>query len=379
MTAEAAEGLGRLTRFAERVPRGALIYDQGEVPRRIVVVLRGHLQFEVLGDDGAVSVVGSVEAGQMAGHIAAVNERPTSAAARAVEDTILLSIPLDSLAEAFRDAPRLAVQLSESLEAAGKHRRSNALNDPQHRAARDAVTIPLARPFDEQSFFVDIADCPVCDAAFEYVRVRTRGVRAAHRDSDLRVSYTSIDPTWYALIVCPTCAFTSYRDDFEIVADDERERLTASTGERRAMAPKALTGERSARDAEVALELAMQCYALRRPNDRRHAVLLHRRAWLARAADNTPDEMDWLRRARDAYQTAYERDPEVDEDSALRAAYLIGDLTLRLGDPMASSRWFEVCLKAGASEQSSLVRMARDRLHDAREAAKSLAEAVKAS
>ena len=123
----------------------------------------------------------------------------------------------------------------------------------------------------------------------------------------------------------------------------------------------------------------MQCYAQRRPNERRHAVLLHRRAWLARAAGDVDVELDWLGRARDAYQAAYERDPEVDDDKALRAAYLIGDLTLRLGDPLASSRWFEVCLKAGASEQSGLVRMARERLHDAREAAKALAEAAEAS
>ncbi len=377
MTAEAAEGLGRLTRFAERVPRGTLVYDQGEVPQRIVVVLRGHLQFEVLGEDGGVSVVGGVDAGQMAGHIAAVNGRPTSAAARAAQDTILLSIPLDSLAEAFRDAPGLAVQLSESLEAAGKHGRSS--NDPRRRAARDTVTIPLTRPLDEQSFFTDIADCPVCDVAFEYVRIRTRGISPAHRDSDLRVSYTSTDPTWYALIVCPSCAFTSYRDDFAAVVHDERERLVAATAERRAMTSRALTGARTAQDAELALELAMQCYAQRRPNERRHAVLLHRRAWLARAAGDVDVELDWLGRARDAYQAAYERDPEVDDDKALRAAYLIGDLTLRLGDPLASSRWFEVCLKAGASEQSGLVRMARERLHDAREAAKALAEAAEAS
>ncbi len=126
----------------------------------------------------------------------------------------------------------------------------------------------------------------------------------------------------------------------------------------------------------MVLELAMQSYALRRPNERRHAVLLHRRAWLARASGDSEGEVEWLRRARDAYQEAYERDPDVSDEGALRAAYLIGGLTLRLGDPLAAGRWLEVCLKSGASEQSGLVRMARDRLHDAREAAKAIAEAA---
>ncbi|TAJ19712.1 MAG: DUF2225 domain-containing protein [Dehalococcoidia bacterium] len=378
MAAE-AEGLNRLTRFAQRVPDGALIYDQGEVPRRIVVVLRGHLQFEVVGEDGVVTVVGGAGAGQMAGHIAAVNARPTSAAARASEETILLSIPLGSLAEAFKDAPGLAVQLAEALEAADRIGKSHTSNDAQRRAARDAVTIPVPAGVDEQTFFVDIADCPICDSAFEYVRIRTRGVRPAHRDSDLRVSYNGVDPTWYAVVVCPQCSFASYRDDFDAVTPGEHDRLVATTADRRAISAKAMTGARSAQDAEIALELAMRSYALRQPNERRQAVLLHRRAWLARAADDTVREMEWLERARDAYQSAYERDPEVDEDSALRAAYLIGDLTLRLGDPRAAGRWFEVCTKAGASEQSGLVRMARERLHDAREAAKAQADVAKAS
>lgn len=353
-----AEGLSRLTRFAERIPNGRLIYDQGETPDRIFVVLRGRLQFEVVGDDGAVTVVGGVEAGQMAGHIAAMNARPTSAAARAMDDAILLAIPLTALAEAFQDAPGLAVQLSEALKAVGRAGR-----------ASDVVAIPVPRPVDEQFFFVDTADCPVCDAAFDYLRIRTRGVRPAQRDSDLRVAYMTIDPTWYALVACPKCAFASYRDDFDAVATDERERLAAATAERRARAPRALTGPRTREDAEAALELAMQSYALRRPNERRHAVLLHRRAWLARASGDRDSEIEWLRRARDAYQDAYERDPDVSDEGALRAAYLIGDLTLRLGDPLAAGRWLEVCVKTGGGEQSGLVRMARDRLHDAREAA----------
>ena len=338
------------------------------------MVLRGHLQFEVVGEDGAISVVGGVGPGQMAGHVAAVNVRPTSAAARTAEDAILLSIPLDALAEAFQEAPGLAVQLAEALQMSGRNGRLNATNDPQRRAARDAITIPVSRPIDEQFFFIDDADCPVCDAAFEYLRIRARGIRPSHQDSDLHVTYTTVNPTWYAVIACPTCSYASYRDDFDDLDDGERARLAAATADRRALASKPLTGRRSVEDAEVVLELAMQSYALRRQNDRRHAVLLHRRAWLARAKGDTEVEIEWLTQARDAYQHAYERDPDVSDDGALRVAYLIGDLTLRLGDPRAASRWLEVCLKSGVGDVG-LVRTARDRLHDAREALKALTAA----
>ena len=359
-------GLSRLARFVERVPGGTQIYHQGEIPERIVVVLRGRLQFEVVGEDGAVSVVGEAGPGQMAGHIAAVNVRPTSAAARAAEDTVLLAIPLDALADALADAPGLAAELSTALQASGREGRANVA------AARDAIGIPLPRLVDDQFFFVDHADCPVCGSAFEYLRIRTRGLRPAQRDSDLRVSYTTSDPTWYALMVCPACSYTAYHDDFDVLEAAERERLAAATEGRRAVAAKPLTGHRSAEDAELALELAMHCYALRHPNERRRAVLLHRRAWLARAKGDAQTELAWLERARDAYRDAYERDPDVSDEGALRAAYLIGDLTLRLGDPRGASRWLEICAKGAAGDQSGLVRMARERLFDAREASKVL-------
>ncbi len=368
--------LSRLTRFVERVPSGVQVYDQGEIPERIVVVLRGRLQFEVVGEDGAIAVVGEAGPGQMAGHIAAVNVRPTSAAARAAEDTILLSIPMDALAEALQDAPGLAAELSEALQAPGRNGRPNAGSHPRRDTALDAIAIPLPRLVDDQFFFVDNAGCPVCGVAFEYLRIRTRGLRPAQRDSDLRVSYTTSDPTWYALIVCPTCSYTSYHDDFDVMEVDEHERLASATEERRTVASKPLTGQRSAEDADLALELAMHCYALRRPNERRRAVLLHRRAWLARAKGDTQTELKWLGRARDAYQDAYERDPDVSEEGAQRAAYLIGDLTLRLGDPRGASRWLEICAKGATGDQSGLVRMARDRLHDAREAVKALSDAA---
>lgn len=366
MGAEPA-GLNRLARFAERVAADALIYDQGAIPDRIVVVLRGCLQFEVVGEDGTVAVVGEAGPGELAGHIAAVSVRPTSAAARAAEDTILLAIPLDELAGALEDAPGLAAQLSDALrDSAARSGR------PDGDAPREPIGIPTPHLVDDQFFFVDRADCPVCEATFEYLRIRTRGLRPTQRDSDLRVSYSTSDPNWYALIVCPSCSYASYHDDFGTLEPAERERLAADTAARRAIASRPLTGRRTADDAEATLELGMRCYAQRRPNERRRAVMLHRRAWLARARGDTTVELEWLARARDAYRDAYERDPEVSDEGALRAAYLIGDLTLRLGDPQAASRWFEVCTRGASTDQSGLVRMARDRLYDAREALKAI-------
>ena len=51
----------------------------------------------------------------------------------------------------------------------------------------------------------------------------------------------------------------------------------------------------------------------------------------------------------------------------MRVAYLIGDLSLRLDDPILGAQWLETAVRfPQAKQQSGLERQARDRLSDAR-------------
>ena len=99
-----------------------------------------------------------------------------------------------------------------------------------------------------------------------------------------------------------------------------------------------LCGLRSPEDAILATDLALTCYAQRRPNERRRAVLLHRRAWAERERGDTTAEQQYLAAAREAYQAAFENDSAISDESAVRAAYLIGELWLRLCDPVQIGR-----------------------------------------
>jgi uncharacterized protein (DUF2225 family) len=115
------------------------------------------------------------------------------------------------------------------------------------------------------------------------------------------------------------------------------------------------------------LELAQMCYQHRRANERRSAVLLHRRAWLERERGDEVAERNWLTKARDAYRRSFELDGQISEESAMRVAYLLGDLSLRLGEPHEGARWLETATRfPKAKSQSGLERVARDRLSDAR-------------
>lgn len=370
------DGYRRLGRFAVRIRAGAAIYEQGAIPANCLVVLAGLVDFEIVDADGQTTVVASAEPGDLLGHVAAFTGRPTSAAARARQDSVVLSIPIDRLLEAFREAPELAMQLvttfADPERAARSRSRPAAVAGPveaqSEEAPKDDSVIALPGPFDDTFFFSDIATCPISETRFEFLRVRTRSVRPSERDSDFFVKYTSLDPTHYSLVVCPRCGYASYHDDFAGVDVQEVTRLKGDISVRVDLMGQNLSGVRTLEDAARAIELAMRCYAMRDANDRRRAVLLHRRAWIERQRGDADAEAAWIREARDAYQQAYEGGKDISDESAMRVAYLIGDLTLRLGDVATGARWLETATRSPeAKSQSGLTRMARDRLYDARQ------------
>jgi uncharacterized protein len=379
----------KLGQYAQRFPRDAVIYEQGSVPAHCFLVLKGLVEFEVVGEDGEPEKVGSAGPAEPLGHVAFFTGRPTSALARCAEDSVLLAVSRADLPHAVSQAPELAITLIEAFAGVGvpvdepadstsaaleAHEAGEIVGTADSPDSADSAgtadesdVVPVAEDYDEAMFFVDSVCCPVSGTDFDYLRVRTRAVRPTRRDTDFHVTYRELNPTYYAIVVCPRCGYAASQDEFEQIGQDERLELWARRGARvERLAGRALNGTRTAEDALVALELAMNCYELRRPNERRRAVLLHRRAWIERERGGR-SEADYLRQARDAYQAAYERDTDISDEAAMRAAYLIGDLTLRLGDAMGGARWLETATRyPQAKTQTGLARMARERLTDAR-------------
>jgi uncharacterized protein (DUF2225 family)/CRP-like cAMP-binding protein len=377
----------QLSRYALRYPADSVVYREGQVPDRFFLVLSGQIRFQVVDPNGEVSIVAHAGPGDLVGHVAAFTGRPTSAAASAAAESVLIAVPVTEAVEAFRTAPELALHLVEVFAESsggrqGQRSRLQATEDvgadasaapPEAptKAARKATAIALEDGWDEAFFFADSITCPISGTRFEFLRVRTSAVRPVSRDSDFRIVYQSEDPTRYSIVACPECGYAAYHDDFEDLDDAERRALLGAQAERDALGPRKFTGTRTLEESALALDLAILCYAVRRPNERRRAVLLHRRAWLERERDGKDAELKFLRQARDAYQIAFEKDSSISDDTAMRAAYLIGDLGLRVGDIADGARWLETATRFPAAKaQSGLVRMAQERLQDARQAIK---------
>ena len=401
------ESYRQLNEFASRYPAGSLVYARDSVPVHCYLLLSGQVVLEV-GDGDAVTTLGEVAPGQMFGHVAAFDGRPASAAARVVEDAVIIAVPLAQVADAFRVSPELAIELLrdvarrapngpqselppqllslvpeastpaadaagevavEEIAASAEGRKDDGSSNAAGAAEWTADLVVLKEQFDESFFFKDTIVCPVCETNFEYLRVRTASVRPKERESDFRVTYHSDDPTRYVMVVCPTCSYAATHDDFPDLSAEEREAIVGGQQERGRYDYPNLGGPRTLEEALTALTLAQLCYDKRRPNERRHAVILQRRAWLERERGDDAAEREWLAKSRDAYVQSFELDSSISDESAMRVAYLIGDLCLRLDDPMEGAKWLETATRfPQAKAQSGLERMARDRLSDARKA-----------
>ncbi len=234
-----------------------------------------------------------------------------------------------------------------------------------------AATSDLVRlegSFEEATFFVDEAECPVSGTHFQYLRTRAGAMHPTGRDSDFRIAYRDVDPTHYSVIVCPGCSFAAYPDDFGEVAQHERSALLDAQAQRDVFGRPNLCGKRTLEAATLSLTLARHCYEVREFGPRMRAGLLHRQAWLERERGQHEAERRLLRDARAAYIEAFERDGDLSEAATVRATYVIGDLSLRLDDPLEAGRWIETCLRMPAlTKQRGRDVMARERLSEARQ------------
>jgi uncharacterized protein len=382
-------------RYGRRVDPGTLVYGQGAVTREFYLVLAGRVVFEVIDTTGARAVVHEARPGDCFGHVGAFSGRPTSAAATAAEPSVILAVPVDEAEAAFRIAPQLAIAVIEQFTSVGRARRAvrEVSDEPALPSAPglDAASttgesgpattaVPLgglpeapetrialpSRDFEESLFFKEEATCPVCATSFEHLRVRIGAVRPTGRDSDFRTRYRGTDPTLYTITVCPHCWYAAYAEEFNDVGAAERSLLADGFAQRARPGRTNLCGIRSIDEAADSFELALGCYEARSAGHRRRAGILHRRAWLERSRGDEEREQEYLRLAVAAYRAAYEADKTMTDSSATRAAYLIGDLYMRLGGLQEAARWLEICVGGKHEAQSGVLRMARERIFECR-------------
>lgn len=190
--------------------------------------------------------------------------------------------------------------------------------------------------------------CPVCRLSFVAWDVAPWALRAQVDDTDLRRRYTGPDPIYYAAVACPGCNYAALGQDWYDLPPEAVPHLRDAL--RRVQAEDGLTGFNRDRDAALArraFELARRCYDWRQHpvGHRLQGRLALYIAWCASDVGDHEGEHAWQAVARRELALAYERDISLTTRDELVLGYLVGELSLRLGEPERAMRYFHAALR----------------------------------
>lgn len=368
------------------------------VGQRLFVTLAGRAVISDQPPDGsAARVVRRAGPGGYVGDEVLL-DRPCPLQLRALDDLRLLSVPAESLPELFRVSPEFALSLARKLRETIPPEDTSttpiSITEPTPPASTPAPApaperLSTARaqaapadgasdpgdgtqtqpfPFNKEWFYIDESGCPASSTRFAYLRVHTRATHAEKRHSDFYYEYHSVNPLRYAIVICPHCRLATFHDEFENLQLRELSAVRATASERMAMP---LGGElRAERDhamAADAINLALACHRARGNEPRRAAALRHRLAWLARETGDKHAELQHLSEALTEYRRVYETNRTVSDADLVNLCYIIGDLSLRLGDAEEAIRWFTTVIRMEESKKHrEVLRLTRERWQEAR-------------
>lgn len=95
-----------------RLPRGEVLYRQGEPALDLHIVASGRLRVLAENDRGESAVVGEISRGETAGEMALLEGRARTATVFAVRDTVLLALDREGLEAVLSRHPRLVLNVS---------------------------------------------------------------------------------------------------------------------------------------------------------------------------------------------------------------------------------------------------------------------------
>lgn len=111
------ETLARVTASApvQRHPRGSVLFNQGESPRHLHILLEGQVGLIGVSADGAETVVEILKAGEIFIAAAVLTDKPWLMTAKVLQPARLLLLPAEQLRADLRQNPELAIAMLTSL------------------------------------------------------------------------------------------------------------------------------------------------------------------------------------------------------------------------------------------------------------------------
>lgn len=370
--------------FGASASKGDVIFSAGQPADTFYVLMRGSVQLDRPGSGPEV-----IAPGDLFGEVEVFTEQPRASQATALDDSSMLAFTRDTAVKLAEATPSFAlIVIRKCCERVA---RSEALlaSAPKAAAASPSAQATAEAPEAEEEaapapqgdgstvgpvFSVDYADvlwkkdikCPNCRTTFHAWNVRSQGINVTDRDSDFMNHYSSVDPDWYAVWVCPNCNLAAYGDDFASMQSVQLARAKPQLEEAIKADPKKYDFTYY-RDPDLALrsyQLAVAFYEGMKGGNEKCAGLYHRMGWIERGRENEEAEKAYLTKAREYYEKAF-----TTSDAAKQGvlwAYLIAEIAYRTGQYQDAVKWFGTAAQQpDFKSQPLLEKMVRDRWSEA--------------
>ncbi|WP_233201459.1 DUF2225 domain-containing protein [Sporosarcina sp. P13] len=218
-------------------------------------------------------------------------------------------------------------------------------------------------------FYEKKMQCLLCKEHFPTTRIRSRQARVSNHESDFRPIYINkeINPLFYNVAVCPHCGF-AYTDDFSsYFAPGTKEMIAKNITSK--WRSRSFGESRTQEQAIEAYKLAYLSAYFKKEKHLTMAGFILRIAWLYREANETEQELHYIRIARDLYLKAFAQGDYVGTQmSETRVLYLIAELSWRIEDRTEAIKNFSLVLKTQkTSNEPNIIRLAKDRWQEIRD------------
>jgi uncharacterized protein len=206
-------------------------------------------------------------------------------------------------------------------------------------------------------------ECLLCKKTFTSKAIRSRFIKVASYDTDFFPHYAegTVNGLLYNIFVCPHCGFSFSKEFSKYFAPGTKEAIIEKICSH--WTPHSFSDERTIGEAIQTYMLASMCAILKKEKHITVAGIYLRIAWLYRLQQNDKQELRFMKLALHEYDESFSHgDYSGTQMSEVRILYMAGELSRRIADIPAATKYFSMVLERQKSTvETSIIQMARDR------------------
>lgn len=217
--------------------------------------------------------------------------------------------------------------------------------------------------------------CPVCGEQFSSMKAKVNSCKIEKKDEDFCIHYEDLNPMYYDIFVCPSCAYSASENSFGDIAEMEVKLLKDAFVGRKV--GRTFCTQRNLEDAIAACKLAIYTAELRKAKASILAGLCLKLAWLYRFAGDKQEEV-FLNYALQNYLEAFDKEAlPIGNLNEISVMYLLGELSRRLGKFNDAIVWFGKAVASPERGENPMIeRLTREQWGLTKEQRKKNGEAV---